>query len=378
MQILIIEAGSTGHRLEYIKLISSSLAKCNHRLFLLCPSSLSRNPTLDRHLYNKVVVIPFLNSINQFAFSKGFSGFSFYRLFRSLYIRFIILFTLPFLRFDRYIYPTGDDFLLPWIFHKYIPFLNPLKKSILLCFQCFNSVSTIRQEINYLTKSLSHNIKILSTNPKSSLYTDQIGIFYLPDPVITSQYASYLHPAINQPSVSSSVLSVLCIGRISMRKGISSLLKLLLNYPDNFLITLAGIHDKETISYISSFLSNNEHLIDKILIINQFIEASLYTKLLSSCDFVWVAYDQSFLGTSSVLNESIYFNSAVIARSGSVIGEFVLKYNLGVVIDSESIDSYPIDYFLRHSALSVCARDSYLEAFSVEKFSSVLIASLNN
>jgi glycosyltransferase involved in cell wall biosynthesis len=180
-----------------------------------------------------------------------------------------------------------------------------------------------------------NSCKLLNTKfKKEALFS------YLPDPIPT------ISPKENfdiykEYNIDAQRKIFFLFGSLSERKGVIETLESTLYVPrsiqQNITILIAGkTKDQSLIHKINEFISKNENL-TKVQIIweNGFIENDKMASLFKQSDFVLIPYKNPE-ASSGVLGHAMKANKPVIGPSKGLIGEIIVDYKTGVVIDEIS------------------------------------------
>lgn len=131
---------------------------------------------------------------------------------------------------------------------------------------------------------------------------------------------------------------LLYFGVLSFEKGIDILLNAIKTLNEKFYLVIAG----RPIHFIKSFIDdfkNNLNNPERIISHIDYIPENKVPLYFLSSDLVILPYRKTFLGTSGVLQQACGAGKPVIASDVGEIGYIVKKFNLGIVVEPESVHS---------------------------------------
>ena len=128
---------------------------------------------------------------------------------------------------------------------------------------------------------------------------------------------------------------ILIYGHIDSRKDFFKLLDTLLLYreTDNWVVIIAGIIEINIFEKIKKY-NENTYLLNRIIILNQYIDDKLEVELFNLCDVVWVAYKKHY-GMSGVMVMAGVFGKPIIGVNIGLISWYISEYSTGIIIDEK-------------------------------------------
>jgi glycosyltransferase involved in cell wall biosynthesis len=129
-----------------------------------------------------------------------------------------------------------------------------------------------------------------------------------------------------------------CCGAIAPRKGVIKLLEISNQLPNHFIIIAGKLNEatfsKDELNLFNTHLKNNPN----VLLIDRFISDVELNTIYKVSDLVWAAYID-FPHSSGAMTKAAMFKKPVIVSKGFLMGERTLKYNLGLSINLDDIES---------------------------------------
>jgi len=347
MQVLIFDPVISGHRFNYLRIITTALKNANHTAILLtleaykdahkalelqkeCEGYLKveylklnkwqKNIYAGDKLYNKEL-INYLLVRNYLAQRKQYQNvdFIFFPYVDSL-ARLLSFIKNPFFGIKwsgismvpsfHYVRMKVQVPPVKFIKLKAFIFINLLKNKYLS--QLLTIDLPLEEYIGRYYPKLKHKIK------------------YLPDPV-------EMHGKIDKDTarknlgISPDSGVILLYGSISERKGVLELLKAAQhnNFPKHVKVIIAGVQTAEVKSKINSLPKNGN---DQVIIINRFLTYEEEYALFKASDVVWCGY-KNFYGMSAVLVHAAAMGRPVISSKEGVAAWLTERYQMGVAID---------------------------------------------
>jgi glycosyltransferase involved in cell wall biosynthesis len=345
--VFIIEPEATGHRIAlYVDAIAEKLLINGYRVVLItsassashssCSNLKSRLPlifiekisslrkTKNRNIFYKQLhyYVNFKYAINECVKKYGDPHMIIYNSFDNI-DKVSAVFGLPVKRIKSFCISIGPSFHLPYYGLATKRFTNRLKKYL------FNlNIQRDDTCIGVIDELL---VKYLSTNK----FNNKRHVKYLPDPgeisgSLTQDQAKKFYGLENSDFV------ILIYGSLSARKGILEAINSvsrLLEHGIRVKLHLAGLPDYDTQIILNDDISIKLRL-DKALIESLFFHTEKQEELaFKSCDMVWVAYKEPFLGSSGVLYQAASVGKPVLGNNVGLISYVIKKYQIGGCCD---------------------------------------------
>lgn len=179
----------------------------------------------------------------------------------------------------------------------------------------------------------SANIKeLINSEFKLKNFFDQ-KIVVIPDPVVTSYGQFSIKDARKTLNLPENATIMLYFGILNKIKGVDILLEAIAGIRSDFNLVIAG----RPVDFSQTDIERYKKLDDKIIDHIGYIPEEKVNLYFLSADAVVIPYRKSFLGTSGVLQRACGAGKPVIATDVGEVGRAVMEYNLGIVVEPESV-----------------------------------------
>lgn len=195
--------------------------------------------------------------------------------------------------------------------------------------------------VNGLLKGLfvhTDNIKKLLLKGMNLNVSFNSNIIVVPDPSLNFYNYCSKKEARSKLGLPQDENILLYFGVLTFEKGIDILLNAIKTLDEKFKLVIAGrpvYFNKTFIDKFKNSLSDPERIISHL----DYIPEDKVPLYFISSDVVILPYRKTFLGTSGVLQQACGAGKPVIVSNVGEVGYTVKKFNLGIVVEPESVDS---------------------------------------
>lgn len=210
----------------------------------------------------------------------------------------------------------------------------------------------------FLRKLLKSNdlaaLFVLSPHIRENIIKDlklghpwQERIISIPDPVLMFSDICSREDARQRLNLPNDSTILLFFGVLTRDKGLDLLLDAIRNSEKRFTFLVAGRAADFDLPFIENFRQHCFSSVDIVAKIEHIADNEVPYYFLSA-DAAVLPYRKSYIGMSGVLQQSCGAGKPVIASNVGEIGETVKQYNLGILVEPESVSSLMngIDQFL--------------------------------
>lgn len=380
MKAFIYDIGTAGHLLNYVFLISKALKDHGVEVFLVTEENTICSNSYHVHYEGKSKPFQIIITKSRDSIKNLFLR----RLIRMLDLKDVITRLNP-----DYVYiPYFDSYLK---LYSIMPFILPKTKLNVILFNLqfvFMNKGSVR---SFLLEKLF--MQMVNNSSINRIYlTDDMTYEYIRRKTNALAFERKIRKVHDPVSWNQSVdrgnfrckygipLNAKVLGSVGIqdrRKGVDILIKAFLDYSDNQneYLLLAGEHSESVNQILESYHAHPR--IGNVVTINSYLKDEQLDEAIGASDVISVIYPRHY-GSASFLLRAALAGKPVIGSNFGWIGECIARYELGLTIDTKSVDQIRngIKWVFTNPKMNREKAVALTEKHNYQNFSSCIVESI--
>jgi len=236
-----------------------------------------------------------------------------------------------------------------------------------------------------LLKRLKHTSRIVTIDESLKHYISSnypaldncIG--YAPDPVDDRRPVT--KPALREElGIPEDAFVILAYGSLRVKKGVSLLLDVLHELPENVHALLVGSQDPEVKNCVNSLQHKPLINADRVHQVDRYIDVSEDPNFFTPANLIWLAY-HNYYSMSAVMVQAAQYKKPTISTECGVIGFLTDRYKTGLVVDTSNTQDIKsaIHELMNSEHLPADENyESFSDDFSLAAFETAMLRSIDS